>query len=79
MSRTLVNIDDVQIAEAKPSGLPLEMLDNIEEKDRVFLLRVFGEEGPAALAHEMGLTQSRISQLKLALIRKYRVKLRPLL
>ena len=79
MSRTLVNIDDVQIAEEKPSGLPLELLDNIEEKDRVFLLRVLGEDGPAALAREMGLTQSRISQLKLALIRKYRVKLRALL
>ena len=79
MSRTLVNIDDVQIAEVKPSGLPLELLDNIEETDRVFLLRVFGEDGPAALAREMGLTQSRISQLKLALIRKYRVKLRALL
>ena len=79
MSRTLVNIDDVQIAQEKPSGLPLELLDNIEEKDRVFLLRVLGEDGPAALAREMGLTQSRISQLKLALIRKYRVKLRALL
>jgi len=79
MSRTLVNIDDVQISEEKPSGLPLELLDNIEEKDRVFLLRVFGEDGPAVIATEMGLTQSRISQLKLALIRKYRVKLRALL
>ena len=79
MSRTIVNIDDVQIAQEKPSGLPLELLDNIEEKDRVFLLRVLGEDGPAALAREMGLTQSRISQLKLALIRKYRVKLRALL
>lgn len=79
MSRTIVNIDDVQIAEEKPSGLPLEMLENIEEKDRVFLLRVFGEDGPAVIAKEMGLTQSRISQLKLALIRKYRVKLSHLL
>ena len=79
MSRTIVNIDEVQIAEEKPSGLPLELLDNIEEKDRVFLLRVLGEDGPAALAREMGLTQSRISQLKLASIRKYRVKLRALL
>ena len=79
MSRTLVNIDDVQIAEAKPSGLPLELLENIEEKDRVFLLRVFGEDGPAVIAEELGLTQSRISQLKLALIRKYRVKLSHLL
>ena len=79
MSRTLVNIDYVQISEEKPSGLPLELLDNIEEKDRVFLLRVFGEDGPAVIAKEMGLTQSRISQLKLALIRKYRVKLRALL
>lgn len=79
MSRTLVNIDDVQIAQEKPSGLPLELLDNIEEKDRVFLLRVFGEDGPAVIAKEMGLTQSRVSQLKLALIRKYRVKLRALL
>ena len=79
MSRTIVNIDDVQVAEEKPSGLPLELLDNIEEKDRVFLLRVFGEDGPAVIANEMGLTQSRISQLKLALIRKYRVKLRALL
>ena len=79
MSRTIVNIDDVQIAEAKPSGLPLELLENIEEKDRVFLLRVFGEDGPAVIAKEMGLTQSRISQLKLALIRKYRVKLRSLI
>lgn len=79
MSRTIVNIDEVQIAQEKPSGLPLELLDNIEEKDRVFLLRVFGEDGPAVIAAEMGLTQSRISQLKLALIRKYRVKLRALL
>ena len=79
MSRTIVNIDDVQIAQEKPSGLPLELLDNIEEKDRVFLLRVLGEEGPAVIAAEMGLTQSRVSQLKLALIRKYRVKLRALL
>ena len=31
------------------------------------------------IAAEMGLTQSRVSQLKLALIRKYRVKLRALL
>ena len=79
MSRTIVNIDDVQISEEKPSGLPLELLENIEEKDRVFLLRVFGEDGPAVIAGEMGLTQSRVSQLKLALIRKYRVKLRSLL
>ena len=79
MSRTIVNIDDVQVSEEKPSGLPLELLENIEEKDRVFLLRVFGEDGPAVIAKEMGLTQSRISQLKLALIRKYRVKLRALL
>lgn len=79
MSRRVVNIDDVQIAEEKPSGLPLELLDNIEEEDRVFLLRVLGEDGPAVIAAEMGLTQSRISQLKLALIRKYRVKLRALL
>jgi len=79
MSRTIVNIDDVQVSEEKPSGLPLELLDNIEEEDRVFLLRVFGEDGPAVIAEEMGLTQSRISQLKLALIRKYRVKLRALL
>lgn len=79
MSRTIVNIDEVQIAQEKPSGLPLELLDNIEEKDRVFLLRVFGEDGPAVIAKEMGLTQSRVSQLKLALIRKYRVKLRSLL
>ena len=79
MSRTIVNIDDVQVSEEKPSGLPLELLENIEEKDRVFLLRVFGEDGPAVIAKEMGLTQSRISQLKLALLRKYRVKLRALL
>ena len=79
MSRTIVNIDEVQIAQEKPSGLPLELLENIEEKDRVFLLRVFGEDGPAVIAKEMGLTQSRISQLKLALLRKYRVKLRALL
>lgn len=79
MSRRVVNIDDVQIAEEKPSGLPLELLDNIEEKDRVFLLRVLGADGPAVIAAEMGLTQSRVSQLKLALIRKYRVKLRALI
>ena len=79
MSRTIVNIDDVQIAQEKPSGLPLELLDNIEEKDRAFLLRVLGEDGPAVIAAEMGLTQSRVSQLKLALIRKYRVKLSHLL
>lgn len=79
MRRTIVNIDDVQISEEKPSGLPLELLENIEEKDRVFLLRVFGEEGPAVIAKELGVTQSRVSQLKLALIRKYRVKLRSLL
>lgn len=79
MRRTIVNIDDVQISEEKPSGLPLELLENIEEKDRVFLLRVFGEDGPAVIAKELGVTQSRVSQLKLALIRKYRVKLRSLL
>lgn len=79
MQRVFVPVDEVQVAIPKPSGLPLELLENIEEKDRVFLLRVLGEDGPAVIAAEMGLTQSRISQLKLALIRKYRVKLRALL
>ena len=79
LSRRMVPVDELQIAAPKPDAMPLELLENIEEKDRVFLLRVFGEDGPAVIAKELGLTQSRVSQLKLALIRKYRVKLRSLL
>ncbi len=74
MQRVFVPVDEIQVAMPKPDAMPLELLDELQPDDRVFLLRVF-TDGPAVIAKEMGVTQSRVSQLKLALIRKYRVKL----
>lgn len=66
-----ISIDDVQVAQETQVGFPVDLLEFIDEKDRVFLVRVFSGRSDE-LAAERGVSRARIHQIKDALIKKYR-------
>ena len=55
MHRVFVPVDEIQVAMPKPDAMPLELLDELQPDDRVFLLKVF-TDGPEAVAEELGVT-----------------------